>query len=62
MPIDPRMCSLCFDTVYDGEHWTDADGQRWDSHAWCHLMDLAAVARRDAAKRRALNHQPPIEN
>jgi hypothetical protein len=46
------MCSLCFGTVYDGEHWTDEQGQKWDSHQWCSLLDKAAVFRRNADIRR----------
>jgi hypothetical protein len=77
MPLVPGvMCSLCFATIYDGEHWTDEEGQRWDSHAWCDLVDQAhslvrdatrltdqaLAARAEAAQRRALNGQPPIED
>lgn len=52
MPISPTMCSICFDTIYEGEHKVDADGDKWDSHSWCDLVDKAQVLKRDANTRR----------
>lgn len=63
IPLDPHvMCCLCYNCIYDGEHWIDSDGQKWDTHAWCHLMDGAHYARKEAAKRRQTNNQPCIED
>ena len=62
MPIDPGMCSLCFDQIYPGEHWVDERGQHWDSHIWCHLMDQALTARKTAAAVREARNQPCIED
>ena len=62
MPIDPGMCCLCFDHIYDGEHWTDERGQKWDTHIWCHHMDIALAARKTAAAAREVNNQPCIED
>ena len=62
MPIDPGMCCLCFAQIYDGEHWKDSTGKKWDAHIWCHLMDRAQSARKSAAAIRAMNDQPCIED
>jgi hypothetical protein len=32
MPFDPTMCCICFETIVDGEHYLDAEGQKWDVH------------------------------
>lgn len=55
------MCSLCYDTIHDGEHRTDLVGQKWDSHTWCHLMDLALVARKVANEARIKKGLPEID-
>jgi hypothetical protein len=62
MPLDAGRCSLCFDHIYEGEHWTDLTGEKWDSHTWCHLMDLAFAARKRAAEKRESHHHPCIED
>ena len=62
MPIDPTMCSLCFHTVYEGEHWTDDTGQKWDCHSWCHLMDIAAARRMHAGRIRKAKGIPTPED
>lgn len=55
MPLVPGvMCSLCFDQIREGEHRVDENGDKWDSHSWCHLMDQAAVLRRDAMRARGV--------
>ena len=63
MPLIPGvMCSLCFGHIYGGEHRVDENGVKWDSHYWCHHMDLALTMRKRAAQRRAENGLPEIED
>lgn len=37
---NPYMCCLCYETINEGEHQVDHEGQKWDSHQLCHDWDI----------------------
>lgn len=35
----PNLCSICIETIEEGDHYMDMFGQKWDSHTSCQVAD-----------------------